>query len=275
MLRSALRPRWVIGTVLVVAVVVAMANLGFWQLRRHDERQAFNERLEERTAEVIPFERAPADTDEAELRRVRATGVYEPDGEVLLRFRSRNGLPGHHVLTPLRLADGSAVVVNRGWVPLEMGERWPVRSAAPPAGTVEIEALVRRGDGDGRFRPTSGPGGTRLVGSVDLVALDGFVAGPLRPVYLQRLDPDDERFPIALPAPVPDDGPHLSYAFQWFSFAAVAAIGWVLLLRSHVRGGPRRGDERDPAADDDAGDGDEPGRVEPRGAGPASPAATA
>lgn len=235
MYRFALRPKWILGHVLVVTLVVFLASLGFWQLRRLEERRDINAVVKQRSQSTtaLPTEGWEG-TDPSTLvfRRVQVQGRYDSDAEVLLRFRPRAGLPGHHVLTPL-VTDQGTVVVDRGWVPLAIAEEWPTRRATPPAGPVQITGILRSSE-HGRFLPRRPrPDGPLTVGAVDLAGLSRELSRPLYPLYVQ-LDPAPQApnsYPVASePLPL-DEGPHLSYALQWFTFATGAAIGWLILLR--------------------------------------------
>ena len=78
------------------------------------------------------------------FRQVSATGRYDAAEETVLYGRPLDGRPGNHVLTPLILDDGSAVIVDRGWVPFEPTYP-PIAASAPPGGTVEITGLLGAG----------------------------------------------------------------------------------------------------------------------------------
>src|SRR4051812_805534 len=123
MYRFMLRPKFVAFHVLIAALVVLMVNLGFWQLRRLDERKAQNAAVEARQDEdpvevttVLHVGDDPAAVRAVQWTEVEASGEYDAGAQVLVRNRSFEGEPGFHVLTPLRLPDGSALVVNRGFV---------------------------------------------------------------------------------------------------------------------------------------------------------------
>ena len=97
MYRFALRPGWVLTHLLVVAVLVSFVWLGFWQLRRHDERAAHNDRVAAQLeAPPIPLGEVLAEGGDAAYRRVTATGEYRPDDEVLLSPRSHADVPGRY-----------------------------------------------------------------------------------------------------------------------------------------------------------------------------------
>ncbi|HUF31660.1 MAG TPA: SURF1 family protein [Acidimicrobiales bacterium] len=238
-----LRPKWVVGHVLIVVLVILAINLGFWQLRRLDERQVFNAEVAART-EVAPVPIGQlVDPDdgvevgsEVRFRRATAEGVYDPEQEVLIRSRSLDDRPGHWLVTPLALDDGTAVAVNRGFVPFTSEPAIAFAAAPPPTGRVVVTGLVLASQERQGIGPTD-PAEGRLdaLVRVDLGRLaqqhDG---SDLLPVYLQleTQDPPQEgRLPVPLPPPEQGEGSHLAYAGQWFLFAAVGAIGWPVLLR--------------------------------------------
>ena len=231
-----LTPRWIVGTVLVAAICSGCVAAGFWQLRRLDERRDLNDRIRSRSGDTVPLpEAAPGDDpDDLVYRRVTVRGTYDAADEVLVRFRTRNGLPGYEVVTPLSTGD-TTLLVDRGWVPLRDGDRWPDDTMAPPSGEVEVSGLLAPPE-DGPVRLEERPGGVRVVAAIDPPAL----GDDLYPVYLLAEGGPDgagsSSFPAPVPAPSLTDGPHRSYAIQWFLFATVGVVGWVLLLRRQLRG---------------------------------------
>lgn len=232
--------RWIIGTVLVAAIVSGCLAAGFWQLRRLDERRALNDRIRERSAETVPLPPVDAGTDPDDLayRRVTVTGTYDAEGELLVRFRIRTGLPGYEVLTPLRTEQGT-ILVDRGWIPLTDGDRWPVPEMAPPSGEVEVTGLLAPPEA-GDLRLERRENGSQVIAAVDparLAAATG--AGRLYPAFLLADDGGTpaSRYPVPVDPPSLTDGPHRSYAVQWFLFAGIGIVAWPLLL---VRRGPLR-----------------------------------
>ena len=240
MYRFLLRPRWLLGHVVVLALVAAMVGLGLWQLQRKEERQTANRQVRERSAVTVPLDEVVR-ADAAELpptapfRRVTVRGTFDAGHEALLRFRTRDGLPGYEALTPLVTATGAAVLVDRGWVPLDIGDASSGVPYAPPTGEVTVTGLVQDTESPGRFRPEQ-RGPRLVVGSVHVPGLQERVPYDLYPGFVQLQEPDD---PGSFPAPLADpdlgDGPHLSYAVQWFCFAAIGAVGWGLLIRASAR----------------------------------------
>ncbi len=218
-----------IGLVVVALVVtVVCVRLGFWQLDRLHGRRAVNALLVAK--ESAPPVDVAGVTDPATLAyaHVTATGTYDPAHEIILSGRTFQDQPGNHVLTPLVLANGSAILVDRGWVPLDVGTPPVGGATAPPAGTVTVAGLALPPDAVSDPPPSPAPS---VVTRIDV----GVAGLPYRlaPVYLllgTQDPPQTGGLPAAVPPPVPDEGPHLSYAFQWFSFAAIAVVGCVVLL---------------------------------------------
>lgn len=244
--RFALRPRWILSHLFVLALVSAMIWAGLWQLRRLDEKRDRNEVVAARSVvePVAPGELAdPGDfdaVDDLEFRRVTAAGEYMADEEVLVRSRSLEGAPGSWVLTPLLLDDGTAVVVNRGWIPNPGTlEAVPTRSRAPE-GPVEVSGLVRLTETRGRFG-SQDPSEGRLTdfARADVARIGQQLDVEILPFYVQLLAqepaPDLNDQPKPVPAPTMDEGPHLSYAVQWFIFTTVAVVGYPLILRRRSR----------------------------------------
>ena len=189
-------------------VVALCVEAGVWQLGRLEQRRARNARAAARLA-LPPLEvHAGIAADSARQRRVVARGVYDFAAERTWPGRSFEGTPGVALITPLRLADGSAVLVDRGWVPSP--DAFHVDHAAyVEAERVRIEGIA--------FVPPRGRGDVETTGFL--------------PFIVQLEKPESQGLPRRWPPPVLDDGPHLSYAIQWFSFALIALVGTVALIR--------------------------------------------
>ncbi len=236
------RPIWIVGVVIAVGTVVLFVALGFWQLNRLEERRALNAITEARQ-EVPPVSLAAllaVDGDEVEYRRAELTGTYLVDEEIILQARSFRGLSGHHVLTPLLTDSGSIVIVDRGWVDVDVVGP-PVVGAEPPAGPVAVSGYVLGTETRGALGPVDPPTGELdRISRVDIERLRPQLSEPLAPFYV-RLEAQSpgQQTPIPVPLEPLDEGPHLGYAVQWWLFASVIAIGFpVLLYRTARRGEP-------------------------------------
>jgi surfeit locus 1 family protein len=231
--------RWLYATVIVIALAILFINLGFWQLRRHEERHLENDVFQSRftappltaTELLIAVE---SDVGSLEYRRASLTGTYQPDYEVLVRSQVFDGVAGFHVVTPLLVEEDLAILVNRGWVPLEMDE--PPVEAAPSLGVAEVAGTLHPSQTRAALGPRDQAGGhLRQVARVDISALEAQMPWPLLPVYLV-VETGDQGLPLELAEPdFEDGGPHLAYAVQWFSFALIGVVGYLLLIR-RIRG---------------------------------------
>ena len=224
-----------IPIIVTVAFAAVCTRLGVWQVHRLAERRAWNAHLEERLAAApVPVTELGADSSMGHYRRVTATGRFDFEREIALATRSSQGSPGVHVLTPLRLADGSVALVNRGWV------------YAADAMTIDHAAWRENADSlvtvTGYAETWSGhigapaPRATRVVRALDSATVARLVGAPIRPFYVVQTSDSvpGPRRPVRLATPVLDEGSHRNYAIQWFSFALVALIGGSLLVREEI-----------------------------------------
>ena len=221
----------------VIAAAVCV-RLGIWQLARLDQRRARNATVVARLREpgVAPGA-LPADTSVIRYRRVRVLGRPDYAHEIVLIGRTRDGAPGVNIVTPLRVAGhDTAVLVNRGWVYSPNGAdvdlaRWREADSLDVTGFVEIPS--RRG---GVSRLPSNPRAYRWLDAARLARDVGY---PVTAWYVTVTLPagavQDSVTPARLAPPPLDEGPHLSYALQWFSFAVISIVGVVIFLRAERR----------------------------------------
>lgn len=236
------------GTVIVLLIAAVCVRLGIWQLQRLEYKRDRNEATRARMADP-PASITALTNDSTGLlfRRVELAGTYDDEHTVIIAGRSLGGVPGVHVLTPLRLG-GSAVLVNRGWMPSADAATIELDSIreVPPDG---LQALITPFPQDfGSF--AAADSFQRVWHHMDGQRLRHQFPYPVLPFIAQILPyPDQPEYPIPLKAPVLDEGPHLGYAIQWFSFAAIAVVGWIVLLISRRRkeAGSRRNDSAAPA----------------------------
>lgn len=234
---------------LIASLVAAAgtARLGLWQLDRAEQKLQIQARLDERRAlpslqaDALPGSAAevPAAQDRAALLR----GRWLADRTVYLDNRQIDGRPGFYPVTPLQLADGSAVLVQRGWLPRDLQDRTRIAPYTTPAGEVQIQ---------GRIAPwvprlyEFDPAASQVGPIRQNLDLDGFARETrlvLRPWVLIQDDspgiPPDGLL-RQWPAPATGVAKHHGYAFQWFALSALV-IGlyvWFQLIR------PRRHQQR-------------------------------
>jgi cytochrome oxidase assembly protein ShyY1 len=240
--RSLLRGRFLIGHLVVLALAGLFILAGFWQLDRLHQVRTKNAVVRSRMRSApSPLEQVlqpnATDTARADYRRVVVTGRYDTSLQVLIQFRTYSGNPGDYLMTPVVTPGGSAILVNRGWIPLSNTAVRLARELEPPTGDVRVTGILFPTEKAGPMPTDAGPGLVQTP-KIDVPGLAPRLGHSLFPAYLQLTSQDPPQsgdYPIVLPLPTPDDGPHLSYAIQWFSFTAIGLIGWPLLIRRSLR----------------------------------------
>jgi surfeit locus 1 family protein len=216
---------------LLLAVVLAaiFIRLGFWQLSRLGQRRARNRIVSAHLAEpIVPLRVLSVDSASA-LRRASVNGTPDSDREIVLAARSYQGSPGVYLFTPMRIAGtDTAELVNRGWIYAPDGASVDLKgwheSTTSFVGYAELLPVGNMAKPDGVLRPDA-----RVARQLDLATVSSLLPYPVSRLYLVATEQDTTR-PVAqrvvrLPAPALDEGPHLSYALQWFAFAAIALVG--------------------------------------------------
>lgn len=237
MLRLALTPRWLGWLALALLAGVLCIWLGQWQWSKYEDRSARADRIEQHyeadpvpVTEVLDDGRAPVDV---EWTRVEATGEYTDD-QVLVRNRPLDGTYGYEVLVPLRLEDGTQVLVDRGWVP-NSPKGADVAPEVPPApeGEVTVTGWVRLAETSlDRDMPAG------QVASINRAEVEEEVGSSLLGGYvsLEEESPKADR-PDPLEVPDTDTGPHMAYAIQWWLVIPALLAFWVMALRREARTG--------------------------------------
>lgn len=220
------------GTALTVLVLAGLTNLGFWQLRRAEEKRELLAAYAAGQGTSIPLAASNAG-DLPRYQQVTASGRYESDRQLLLdNMPSKAGAPGFRVMTPFRLDEGSALVlVDRGWIPVG-----PDRSVLPGIdvdGTHrEIRAMLDELPRPGvRLGAADDAAGTwpRVVNFPQHDELVAMYGEPLlQPVML--LDPaEDAGYERAWEARFGfEPERHVGYAVQWFSLSAALFVLYVV-----------------------------------------------
>lgn len=237
----ALSRRWFGYLALVIVFAIVCSLLGAWQFARRAEARTEIDRIDANyDAAPVPVDEVlpRLDSFEADQRwtPVIATGRYLSDEELLVRNRPMSGNPGFEVLTPLLLADGTVFVVNRGWVPTGELQDNPDLVPPAPAGEVTVTARLKAGEPTLASRRTVE--GSDQIPTLNLPQVAELVD---RPTYtgayglLVAEDPAPEVRPRAAIRPARDEGPHLSYALQWFVFALLGFVGLGWALRQEYR----------------------------------------
>lgn len=245
------QPRWLGLLALTLVLCLLFWWLGVWQWHRHQTRSELNAAVHAAQAQpVAPLAEVMPDPSElppeAEYRTVTATGRYLADAQLLQR--NPNGRAGFAVLTPLELDSGGTVLVNRGFVQFSLTDpNTPASDVAPPSGAVHVEVSLRAAEeATDRAAPP---------GEVYVINPAAYPTALPDPVYVAYGDLVDQTPPPSpdFELPPPADlglGPHLFYAFQWWSFILIALIGYVVLIRREAQAGQPPPDEPESGSDD-------------------------
>ena len=226
--------RSIIFCALAVIAAAACIRLGLWQLARLRAKVQRNAVIAaQQRAGPVQLASLPRDTAAARYRRAVVSGRFDYERELVVSGRTHQGSPGAELVTPMRVrGSDTAVLVNRGWVYSPNGasvdrSRWRERDSGTVEGYIEQYAP------DAGTTASADPWIIRRVSRQELASR---IPYPLSPYYLIATgDTADVTHPVRRAMPVLDDGPHRSYAVQWFAFAAIALVGAAVVIRRERR----------------------------------------
>ncbi|MCM0679128.1 SURF1 family protein [Micromonospora phytophila] len=271
--RFLLTPRWLGILALTLVAAAVMVLLGNWQLDRYHARTAINERIDAGLRmDPVPLRDAlpappggngtagPAPAAERAWTKVTATGRYDTSNVILVRGRTVDRKVGFEVVTPLVLADGTAVLVDRGWIPPAPGGDATAQPPVPaaPSGEVTVTGRVHLSESgsvavsrrDGRLE-------TRRIGVTQLA---GELPYPVHGAYLLLDEQDPAADPTFKGVPVgyTNNWQNFGYVVQWWIFAAMTLFGYGWVARREARrlAGPVEERPVDRAAEPAPRDGD-------------------
>jgi surfeit locus 1 family protein len=235
-----LRFLWISLVVLTAAAVCV--RLGFWQISRWHEKRALN--AGQRSALARPplmIRSVSVSLDSSRGRRLEARGHFDESRQILLSGRAHDGAPGVHVVTPLVLSDGgSAVLVDRGWLYAQDAAFARTGDASEPGAqrVLGVGEPLRRGAGGPPLRLLPAEGAALYSARwLDLDSLTSRFPYALAPVVLRQLPGPGVPDKPLRQAPTPaNESMHLSYAIQWFLFAAIILGGSAALVWSRRSG---------------------------------------
>lgn len=244
--RLLLSKRWLAYLLVTVLFGAACVGLGMWQFARREEARVEIERVLANydatpvaLRELVPS--LPFYNEANKWRPVVATGTYLADQQFLVRSRPRDQQPGYEVLSPLQLANGDVFVVDRGWLPAGNSADQAPSVPAPPVGVVTVVSRLKAGE-------PNIPGRTYSNGQLATIELPLVASLVNKPTYtgsygLLASETPSPAGAAPLPALPPqlDEGNHLSYAFQWLTFAILGfvGLGWAIRNEWRIRNADR------------------------------------
>jgi cytochrome oxidase assembly protein ShyY1 len=252
--RFVLSPRW-IGLALFMCLASAtMVGLGIWQLHRYHERATVNARIDaagKRPAQPLQSVlAAPARAAgsvgapppaAAAWTMVNVSGEYDASHQILARERVVNDSLGYEVITPLRLADGSALLVDRGWVPFPQTGATALPSVpAAPTGTVTVTGRVHAPES--RADSITQVNGAAEVHRIDPAMLAPDLPYPVYGAYvtLEAQTPPAAAGFVAIPPEHQNSAMNAGYVVQWWVLAGLTLFGYGYLAyrEAHTRALP-------------------------------------
>jgi len=225
------RPIWILGHLVALTAVLVFVRCGIWQIDRLHQKQARNRLIAERSDGPAVDINTVA-VGEARYRRVTVHGTFDDADHVVIRNRAFEGTNGLHLVTPFVRDDGSVLLVLRGWI----GTNDPPPPS--PSGKLTIEGLLLQTQ-TRRFGPKDPPTGRlAILNRLDVARIAQQLPGrDVYPLFLQLTKPAPPKDvePNIVDPPARDEGPHRSYAVQWFLFTAVVLVGYPFLMRRRAR----------------------------------------
>lgn len=230
--------RRVVPTIAAVAVVALTVSLGNWQMRRADEKTVLQARRDAAlAADPVRIGAGPVDAAALAGRRVALEGRFEPRGTIFLDNRTRAGVAGFHVLTPLRIAPAAAddsdarhVLVLRGWIARDVADRTRLPALRTPDGVVRVEGLALSELpqpivlGGGESEPAAD---ARIWQRLELDAYRRWSRLALQPVLVRQTSALDDGLARDWTEPGSGVDKHHGYAFQWYALALATALLWL------------------------------------------------
>ena len=236
-MRFLLSRRWLLFALIVVLLVYATWWLGEWQFHRLADRKASNAIVRTNlalapapVAQVLsPGAQVP---DTSEWRQVEATGTYDAADTVIVRYRTRDGQSGIEVVVPLRTADGTSLLVDRGWMQSDNQGTGPSDVPAPPSGPVDVVGWVRA-DATGDATSVQDDSTRAISSSAIGAALHQRVYGGFVELRTEDGKGSTDLLPVEMPEL--DNGPHFFYGLQWWFFGVLAVVGFFYLAYDEWR----------------------------------------
>jgi len=231
--------KWWFATLLVIAGTLVLIRLGVWQLDRLEQRRAFNIQVESARSQTLLDlnHEQPEDVGTMEWRPVQFIGEYDFENQIAIRNQYYGEQYGYHLLTPL-LSQGTAVLVDRGWIPADGNSTPADWRKYDEAGEVKVTGQIRLGLGKpaiGGVADALPVYGSRLEiwNNADVKKISEQLPYPILPIYIQvNADESDVEPPIPFQPEIElTEGPHFGYALQWFTFATILFMGYPFFIR--------------------------------------------
>ena len=227
--------KWIGAFLLTCLFAVVTYFLGQWQMDRHEHRQAQINKID------TVYDAAPRKDPEAlalftdyqdkdEWTPVQLTGTYQVADAKIVRNRTRGGYPGYETTVPFTTTSGTTIIVSRGWLPIGNAVHGQPDDIPLPVDTAaqgRTSTIVVRAKAGEPIIDREAPDGQ--LATINLAQYQNQIGYPVAQAGYGQLvseDPEAESMPEPLLRPSTDDGPHLSYSWQWYLFGILGFIGF-------------------------------------------------
>ncbi len=248
MLRLMLSRRWWATSLLVLVGIGVTVCMGIWQVNRYRQNKSLADHLNAMQAAsplLLDGGNPLPGLATMEYRSVHATGTFDFTHQVAIRnqiwLQSWGADMGYHLVTPLVFSDGSAVLVDRGWIPLKYNSpsawhEFDVSGLVTVTGIIRLPALSRIG---GQADPTLaiGQSSQDFWNIVNLERLQSQIPYPILPIYIQQAPVLGDSNPPYKALSVPDLNPagtNVGFAAMWFGFTGLLIFGYPVYLRKNT-----------------------------------------
>jgi len=228
-----MRSRFFIPASLIIATLVLLISLGFWQLDRADEKRAIEGQIASANSGDVEFVTSVEFLKDKEYYHVRLQGSYIGDKQFIYDNQIVDQISGYYVLTPFILKGASkAILINRGFIPwsgrrdkladIDIGEKLTEVKVqiSKPVKRMELEASELTGDFPVLIQALD-LDEMSTIASLDFASVIGLLSPESDNGFVRQWEPytgSIER--------------HIGYAIQWFLMALVLAfIGIRLALK--------------------------------------------
>lgn len=218
---------WLFFTLLIILAFAISIRLGFWQSDRHQSRFELNQSVEKALA--APITNLPdVYQNAAPWQKVSISGEFVEDSQKLVRRRYFEGKLGFWVVAKLQTDNQRTVLVNRGFIPATLAANETPLIAQPPFGRVSVEGYLQEMDAESE-RPADLP--KNQLNAINKTQFN--LSGADYQLFIHQINTEENLQSINSPTLSP--GPHLGYSLQWFTFAFMIVLGWVILTRQEIR----------------------------------------
>ncbi|MGD2054963.1 MAG: SURF1 family protein [Gammaproteobacteria bacterium] len=220
----------ILPTVVTVFMLYVMVSLGQWQLSRADYKDNLHQKVSERkNLPPVTLQELPHDSEDRVFMPVIIEGKYDSQHHFLLDNRIINGLAGYDVYTPFIMSDGTAILVNRGW--LKQGRtRQDLPQFETPSYDLRFKGLLDKPPAKGVILADNvhdNHGWPMVLQYIDTSEIEQVLGYQLLPMIVW-LDAEAEHgFHREIPALKLDSAKNTGYAFQWFAMSAALFIIYI------------------------------------------------